>query len=340
MATKIESANVIPMVPLNPYRIPLLDQYEIQGVTSANKSLGRGSCSEVEEVTIPKIVCKQMQIKWSSVFASKKFYYKNKEDYEAFNSFFTKNYCALMVDTRHDKLAQFHGIWYPPGDLKLPALVMERAASTLEEKLMIDDATPRAIIRFPSRRKLSVLVDVTEALVFLHQKSIVHRNLTAKNILVTRDGVGKISDYGMANIVKTSPKNSSYLPPEATDSHQKDSTSIDVFSFGVVVLYTATGEYPHPIAATVCDSSGNITARSEVQRRKESFTSLSTTVFGDEIPSFTALVKDCLNNVHQRRPKASQLREKLRVMKDNRLRGGDLKGMYKINYSWILNVQK
>ena len=53
--------------------------------------------------------------------------------------------------------------------------------------------------------KLSFLTGIADGLSYLHSKGVIHRNLTATNILLDRDLVAKISDFGNSSIVDIEP---------------------------------------------------------------------------------------------------------------------------------------
>ena len=95
--------------------------------------------------------------------------------------------------------------------------------------------------------------------------------------------VAKIADLGVARIVNLQPDqlatmtqgpgNIVYMPPEAMGEHTQYNTSLDIFSFGNISLFTLTQEFigPKLKAATYTDNAGKINARSEIERREYGF---------------------------------------------------------------------
>jgi serine/threonine protein kinase len=103
----------------------------------------------------------------------------------------------------------------------------------------------------PTSVALDIGAQVAEGLAYAHERQIVHRDIKPANIMVVRDGLVKITDFGIArmrtNEVKTmtgmilgSPK---YMSPEQVAGKRADHRS-DLFSLGVLFYEMLTGEAP------------------------------------------------------------------------------------------------
>ena len=148
-----------------------------------------------------------------------------------------------MSDLRHPNITQFMGVCFLP-NCQLPVLLMERLDSSLDDLL-------EAIPSIPLALKRSILEDVSRGLLYLHKHTpqIIHRDLTAKNVLLTSSLVAKITDFGNARIVNLQPGQLArtlsrlpgtlaYMPPEALAANSRYGPSLDVFSFGHLALFT------------------------------------------------------------------------------------------------------
>ena len=153
--------------------------------------------------------------------------------------------CQLMSDLRHPNITLFLGLCFFP-DCQLPVLLMERLDGSLDDLL-------ETVPNIPLVLKLSILEDVSRGLLYLHKHTpqIIHRDLTAKNVLLTSSLVAKVTDFGNSRIVNLQPGQLAktlsrlpgtlvYMPPEALSSSSRYGPSLDVFSFGHLALFTLT----------------------------------------------------------------------------------------------------
>ncbi|CAL9122229.1 mitogen-activated protein kinase kinase SIPKK-like isoform X2 [Musa acuminata AAA Group] len=103
----------------------------------------------------------------------------------------------------------------------------------------------------------AICKQVLQGLIYLHhEKRIIHRDLKPSNILINHRGEVKISDFGVSAIIASSSGQRdtfigtyNYMSPERIASQTHGYIS-DIWSFGLVVLECATGQFPYPR----CDS--------------------------------------------------------------------------------------
>ena len=131
---------------------------------------------------------------------------------------------------------------YSP-ESQLPILVMEYLPHTLYQLL-----EKRQV-----KHHYSILLDIANGLDYLHQRHppIIHRDLTARNVLLTVHYTAKISDLGMSKPLEkqrltTNPGNFIIMPPEAHEHNPVYDHTIDIFSFGCLILHILTGQIPKP----------------------------------------------------------------------------------------------
>ncbi len=284
--------------------IPDLSPFVIPNVSPTGRELGRGAYGSVEEVEIPGAVCAAKKIHDELLRVG------SSEDARYMINAFVRE-CKLMSSLRHPHIVQFLGVCYLDGS-KLPCLIMERLDTSLHEFL---ESTPDLLLT----TKQSILLDVAQGLLYLHSQTppIIHRDLTARNVLLNSSLVAKITDMGVARIVNLrsdqlaatmtrGPGNITYMPPEAMGPHSKYDTSLDIFSFGNLTLFTLTQQFPNLLAATYNDpKSDKVVGRTEIERRSNEF-QLSDSLLGSKHPLID-LSRNCLQNRATNRPTTSQL---------------------------------
>ena len=289
--------------------IPELKPFVLSDVKSTNRELGSGAYGIVEEVEIPGAVCAAKRIHESLL---------QSVDRKEFN-YITSKYvseCKLMSRLRHPHIVQFMGVCDLPGS-KLPLLIMERMETSLHSLLESGTELPLSL-------KRALLLDVAKGLHYLHSHSppIIHRDLTATNVLLNSSLVAKIADLGVARIIDlrpdqlqatvltTAPGNVIYMPPEALAKVAEYDTSLDVFSYGNIALFTLTQKFPEVDVPTVTDpKTGKITGLSEIDRRKSGFEILNRLFNTNK--TYIELTSNCLHNVAKNRPSAKDLVERL-----------------------------
>ena len=154
---------------------------------------------------------------------------------------------VLHSQQRHPNIVQLMGVYYPPRS-QLPMLIMEYLPFTLTQCLEKEE--------LPLQVKYSILLDVAKGVCYLHGKRppIVHRDLTANNVLLTSSYTAKISDLGVSRLadtfkkqhLTTAPGNAMVMPPEALKDKPVYDHKLDVFSYGCLIIHVLTGQFPEP----------------------------------------------------------------------------------------------
>ena len=243
--------------------------------------------------------------------------------------------CQLMSTLRHPNIVQFLGLCLVPGS-RLPALVMERLLTSLHDLLdpETDPPPPPDAPKpfFPLSLKCSILHDVVCGITYLHERSppIIHRDLSARNVLLNSGMVAKIADLGVARIMPRmraaatmtkGPGAGIYMPPEALESKpgkenenkkSKYDASIDVFSFGVVAIFTICQTFPCDLLAPTYREGRQHKARTELERR-ESYMRIIRRQLRENHP-LLQMIKGCLDFPEER----LSISEVLRLLEEAR----------------------
>ena len=103
--------------------------------------------------------------------------------------------------SRHPHIVAYKGLCRMANGDRL--LLMEYVAKGSLDKLIVVGAAFDPRERAHWVPLLTVLCDVATALLFLHAQrpAVVHRDIAARNILVTGDSHGKLADFGMSRVL-------------------------------------------------------------------------------------------------------------------------------------------
>ena len=172
---------------------------------------------------------------------------------------------------------------------------------------VLDPKTEQAKTYLPMFLKHSILLNVASGLSFLHNQflPIIHRNLSAKNVLLNE---GMVADLGMARILPNlkaatmtkAPGASIYMPPEALDDESRYDAKIDIFSIGVLAISTLSESFPNPLGATYTDEERKTVARTELERCSRYMQQIYTQLQDDH--PLVHMIQQCLMNHPQDRP--------------------------------------
>jgi len=108
--------------------------------------------------------------------------------------------------------------------------------------------------KLPEPVAIDYAAQICNGLAYAHRQGLLHRDIKPANVLVTKDDVVKLSDFGIARAVSqhtmalTKPGlvmgSVFYISPEQAQGHELDEAS-DLYSVGIVLYQMLTGELPY-----------------------------------------------------------------------------------------------
>ena len=294
-----------------------IDNFEglqLIGVTELNRDeLGRGAYGRVYAVKYCQTICAAKEI--HSILVEGVGQVEMQRTIESF-----MRECRQCSTLRHPNVIQFLGVYYPTGAgganrMRLPVMVMEMMADSLTS--FVDKHE-----KIPVHIKYSIVHDVSLGLCYLHNHDppIVHRDLSPNNVLLTVHHVAKISDLGVAKVIKAdsrktmtkAPGTVDFMPLEALSTNPIYGPPMDVFSFAGIILHTFNQQWPSPTDAIQFNpKTRKRVALSEVERRQQYLDKMI-----GEAEVLRPLVEECLDDDPAVRPTIATVCERIQVSKD------------------------
>ena len=110
--------------------------------------------------------------------------------------------------------------------------------------------------RLPVKEATSIAIQIAQGIDAAHNANIIHRDIKPQNVLISREGKIKVTDFGIArtttaNTISTDILGSvQYISPEQARGGQVDART-DIYSFGIVYYEMVTGRLPFDGDSTV-----------------------------------------------------------------------------------------
>lgn len=241
--------------------VPKESRSLIISVQDTGKELCRGHHSKIVEVVCGGVRCRAKRIASSSAAEGD-----------------VARAGAVLARLRHPNVVQFFGLQLGSGFV---SLVTEYLLYSLAKVLDRHGSLPEQL-------SLSVLRDVSSAMVYLHDLSppLAHGHLVPSNVLLTEDYRAKLSDVGVSRHVESlhvfSQDSGAYFPPSFSS---EIGIKTDVYCFGAVMVHVIGGTHPVNFREKPLSVSQGIAERHPL----------------------SGLMKECLNNEPNKRPTTAQI---------------------------------
>ena len=276
-----------------------LDSYKLSGVNVTDRILGRGAYATVLELEYMGLKCAGKKIHEVLLVQENASYVVR----------YFQEECHLLSRLHHPNIVQFLGVYFQD-NAQVPILVMESLPMNLTS--CIED---HGII--PNEIGYPILYGVALGLCFLHNQNphVIHRDLSSNNILLNANLTSKISDLGMARILNMNgleasrmsriPGTPAYMPPEIFGANPRYDTSVDVFSYGVMIIHVLSGQWPEPQGSPIRVDGDKLIPVSEVERRE-----VYLKIIGND-HALMELICQCISNNSELRPASNKIVKQL-----------------------------
>ena len=156
---------------------------------------------------------------------------------------------ARLATTRHPNLVQFHGICHKEG---APYLVLEFCHQGSLQHALRKGARDGGPV--PAARLWQWMLEISQALAYLHGQGMLHRDLKAENVLIDQYGRAKLADLGVAQVdallaaneasaVGQGLQDMDFIAPENVggDRNRHSSKASDIYALGLVLWQMVSG---------------------------------------------------------------------------------------------------
>ena len=178
--------------------------------------------------------------------------------YLAKDTLLNKQVALKEVDVQAGDLRRFLEEARVMDRLRHPNIVRVNNVDRIEGKVIIDMEYVRGqnlqeMLRqegtLPVERALDIAAQVLDALDYAHQMQTVHRDIKPANILIGRDGLVKLVDFGLAEILATNAYAGgagtyAYMAPEDFAEDDRSDHQSDIWAVGVTLYEAVTGQRP------------------------------------------------------------------------------------------------
>ncbi|KAF7321731.1 STE/STE7 protein kinase [Mycena kentingensis (nom. inval.)] len=154
---------------------------------------------------------------------------------------------SIISSTEHVNIILFHGAYMSPSTSEVKILMEFCEGGSLEAvSKRLKEINAVVGEKIAGRLAEGVL----QGLNYLHTKKTIHRDIKPSNILLSREGVVKLCDFGVSGVLEMSlagtfTGTSFYMAPERI-SGQQYSIRSDVWSTGISLLELVQNRFPFP----------------------------------------------------------------------------------------------
>ena len=185
--------------------------------------LGQGSYGDVYKV--------YFEDKPGEYYALKKFNLRNKEGFDTS----ALREITILKELDHENIEKIQDMFYDINSL----FVLKEYLDAVLSKLIFKYAK---IIKISEADKKGIMKQILTGLVEIHKNGILHRDLAPSNILISKQGIVKISDFGLSRFIASPGRpmtkgviTKSYRPPEIFFDSKYYSFPIDIWSAGCIL---------------------------------------------------------------------------------------------------------
>ncbi|KAF8919873.1 kinase-like domain-containing protein [Mucidula mucida] len=153
----------------------------------------------------------------------------------------------IISSTKHINIILFHGAYMSPSSSEVKILMEFCEGGSLEA---VGKRIKERCAVVGEKIAGRIAEGVLQGLAYLHTKKTIHRDIKPSNILLSREGIVKLCDFGVSgelvdSLAGTFTGTSFYMAPERICGHEYTIRS-DVWSTGISLLELVQNRFPFP----------------------------------------------------------------------------------------------
>ncbi|KAK9666862.1 hypothetical protein RND81_14G216800 [Saponaria officinalis] len=261
----------------------------------------------------------------------------------------------VLMKIRHRNIVKFYGFC---SNVDHSLLVYEYLERGSLRKLLGNEKEAREL---DWQKRVNIIKGIAFALSYMHHDCsppVVHRDLSSNNVLLDKDFVARVSDFGTARLLNLDSSNLTqiagtygYIAPELAYT-MRPTDKCDVYSFGVLSLEIIMGSHPGNLlsppsssanSSTSSPSSGFITVLVNYPTSKDLLDPRipdPTPETGNEIATIIKLATECIKSNPDLRPTMQYVCQQLSPTREMALYESLLERIMSLNTSTSLGSKK
>ncbi len=146
-----------------------------------------------------------------------------------------------------------------------------------------------------------ICFDIASGIEYAHNKYVIHGDINPRNIMISKTGDAKITDFGLAKIASASASARGYTPPYASKEQVVEGKvyeKTDIYQIGLTFYFMLTGKNPY--------DAGSIP---ETEKRVKQHNPTFPSKYNKKADEFDDIIMRCLLKDYKERPTLREFRE-------------------------------
>ena len=160
-------------------------------------------------------------------------------DFKTLRNFISE--CELLFRFQHPCIIHVYSVNFGDENHKA-SMILKLEKTSLENAIRNNELS--------NEDKNRITVEIVLGMRYIHKNNFMHRDLKPSHILLSKKNHARISNLSLAKEEKPGESREAgigtlkFMAPEVLNEEDNYTRKIDVYSFGIILIYIVTGEYP------------------------------------------------------------------------------------------------